>query len=118
VTSVTKTPERAGLPAAIDGPGALFVWPQTALGPLWASFAGFCAWWWPGVLVMVATSDLVVTIWQFIKPSQLSNSWQEGIVTRRALALGDAPAGDRAVLSRGYRGFTGVRPRALVALES
>jgi amino acid transporter len=45
--------------------GSLYVWTQKALGPFWGFFAGFCAWW-PGVLVMVATGDAVVTIWQFI----------------------------------------------------
>src|SRR5437868_13397073 len=42
--------------------GSLYVWTQKALGPVWGVFAGVCAWW-PGVLVMVATSGLVVTIW-------------------------------------------------------
>ena len=43
--------------------GSLYVWTQKALGPFWGFFAGFCAWW-PGILVMVATGDAVVTIWQ------------------------------------------------------
>jgi amino acid transporter len=59
--------------------GSLYVWTQKALGPFWGFFAGFCAWW-PGVLVMVATADLVVTIWQFIKPNELTKSWQQMIV--------------------------------------
>src|SRR5213082_2717421 len=59
--------------------GSLYVWTQKALGPFWGFFAGFCAWW-PGVLVMVATADLVVTIWQFIRPGELSKSWQQMIV--------------------------------------
>ena len=59
--------------------GSLYVWTQKALGPFWGFFAGFCAWW-PGVLVMVATADLVVTIWQFIRPGDLSKSWQQMIV--------------------------------------
>src|ERR671938_436389 len=45
--------------------GSLYVWTQKALGPFWGFFAGFCAWW-PGILVMAATGDAVVTIWQFI----------------------------------------------------
>src|SRR5437764_15328241 len=40
--------------------GSLYVWTQKALGPFWGFFAGFCAWW-PGILVMVATGDAVVT---------------------------------------------------------
>ena len=59
--------------------GSLYVWTQKALGPFWGFFAGFCAWW-PGVLVMVATSDLVVTIWQFIDPGALSKTWMQMIV--------------------------------------
>src|SRR5438105_11077592 len=59
--------------------GSLYVWTQKALGPFWGFFAGFCAWW-PGVLVMVATADLVVTLWQFIEPGQLSKTWEQMIV--------------------------------------
>jgi glutamate:GABA antiporter len=59
--------------------GSLYVWTQKALGPFWGFFAGFCAWW-PGVLVMVATSDLVVTIWQFIDHGSLSKTWEQMIV--------------------------------------
>jgi amino acid transporter len=59
--------------------GSLYVWTQKALGPFWGFFAGFCAWW-PGVLVMVATSDLVVTIWQFIDRGALPKPWHQMIV--------------------------------------
>src|SRR6266702_709767 len=59
--------------------GSLYVWTQKALGPFAGFFAGFCAWW-PGVLVMVATADLVVTLWQFIEPGALSKTWQQMIV--------------------------------------
>src|SRR5437764_660473 len=59
--------------------GSLYVWTQKALGPFWGFFAGFCAWW-PGVLVMVATSDLVVTIWQFIDTGSLSKTWEQMLV--------------------------------------
>src|SRR5881394_26187 len=59
--------------------GSLYVWPQKALGPFWGFFAGFCAWW-PGILVMVATGDAVVTIWQFIDTGGLSKAWEQGLV--------------------------------------
>src|ERR671938_1057966 len=59
--------------------GSLYVWTQKALGPFWGFFAGFCAWW-PGVLVMVATADLVVTIWQFIDAGSLSKTWEQMLV--------------------------------------
>jgi glutamate:GABA antiporter len=59
--------------------GSLYVWTQKALGPFWGFFAGFCAWW-PGVLVMVATSDLVVTIYQYIDAGSLTKTWEQMIV--------------------------------------
>jgi glutamate:GABA antiporter len=59
--------------------GSLYVWTQKALGPFWGFFAGFCAWW-PGILVMVATGDAVVTMWQFVDTGSLSQAWQQGLV--------------------------------------
>ncbi|HZR92209.1 MAG TPA: APC family permease [Gaiellaceae bacterium] len=59
--------------------GSLYVWTQKALGPFWGFFAGFCAWW-PGILVMVATGDAVVTIWQFIDTGGLPKQWEQGLV--------------------------------------
>jgi amino acid transporter len=59
--------------------GSLYVWTQKALGPFWGFFAGFCAWW-PGVLVMVATGDAVVTLWQFVDNGALPKAWEQGLV--------------------------------------
>jgi amino acid transporter len=59
--------------------GSLYVWTQKALGPFWGFFAGFCAWW-PGVLVMVATGDAVVTLLQFIFTGGLPKAWEQGLV--------------------------------------
>jgi amino acid transporter len=59
--------------------GSLYVWTQKALGPFWGFFAGFCAWW-PGILVMAATGDAVVTIWQFVDTGGLPKNWQQGLV--------------------------------------
>jgi amino acid transporter len=59
--------------------GSLYVWTQKALGPFWGFFAGFCAWW-PGILVMAATGDAVVSIWQFIDTGGLPKNWQQGLV--------------------------------------
>jgi amino acid transporter len=59
--------------------GSLYVWTQKALGPFWGFFAGFCAWW-PGILVMVATGDAVVTLWQFIDTGGLPMAWEQGLV--------------------------------------
>src|SRR5438477_12242515 len=59
--------------------GSLYVWTQKALGPFWGFFARFCAWW-PGILVMVATGDAVVTIWQFVDTGGLPKAWEQGLV--------------------------------------
>ena len=59
--------------------GSLYVWTQKALGPFWGFFAVFCAWW-PGILVMAATGDAVVTIWQFIDTGGLPKNWEQGLV--------------------------------------
>src|SRR5919205_2789226 len=59
--------------------GSLYVWTQKALGPFWGFFAGFCAWW-PGILVMVATGDAVVTLWQFVDTGGLPKAWEQGLV--------------------------------------
>ena len=59
--------------------GSLYVWTQKALGPFWGFFAGFVAWW-PGVLVMVLTGSLVVTLSQAINSSLFSHPWQQGLI--------------------------------------
>jgi amino acid transporter len=61
------------------GEGSIYVWTHKALGSFWGFFAGFCAWW-PGVLVMVATADLIVTMLQFLNSSWLQEPWQQGVV--------------------------------------
>jgi amino acid transporter len=61
------------------GEGSIYVWTHKALGPFAGFFAGFCAWW-PGVLVMVATADLIVTMLQFLNSSWLQQPWQQGLV--------------------------------------
>jgi glutamate:GABA antiporter len=61
------------------GEGSIYVWTNKALGSFWGFFAGFCAWW-PGVLVMLATADLIVTMLQFLNSSWLQQPWQQGVV--------------------------------------
>ncbi|HSS61089.1 MAG TPA: APC family permease [Candidatus Limnocylindrales bacterium] len=61
------------------GEGSIYVWTHKALGSFWGFFAGFCAWW-PGVLVMVATADLIVTMLQFLNSGWLQEPWQQGVV--------------------------------------
>ena len=57
------------------GEGSIYVWTHKALGTFWGFFAGFCAWW-PGILVMIATADLIVTMLQFLNSSWLQQPWQ------------------------------------------
>src|SRR5437899_6464364 len=61
------------------GEGSIYVWTNKALGGFWGFFAGFAAWW-PGVLVMVATADLIVTMLQFLNGNWLQQPWQQGLV--------------------------------------
>lgn len=81
--------------------GSLYVWTQKALGPFWGFFAGFCAWW-PGVLVMVATSDLVVTMWQFIDKGALSKPWHQMIVILAVLWFSALLATRRLRMTQSY----------------
>src|SRR5215469_1100320 len=59
--------------------GSLYVWTHKALGSFWGFFAGFVAWW-PGVLVMVLTGSLVVTLSQAINSSLFTKPWQQGLI--------------------------------------
>ncbi len=66
--------------------GAIYVWTHRALGPLWGFFAGFCAWF-PGILVLLSTSDIILSLLQGIStqiygtPAHwLTTPWQQGIV--------------------------------------
>src|SRR5882724_1821720 len=43
------------------GEGSIYVWTTKAFGDFMGFLAGFCAWW-PGILVMIATADLIVTM--------------------------------------------------------
>jgi amino acid transporter len=81
--------------------GSLYVWTQKALGPFWGFFAGFCAWW-PGVLVMVATGDAVVTIWQFIDHGGLPKQWEQGLVILAVLWFSAALAAMRLRMTQNY----------------
>jgi amino acid transporter len=84
--------------------GSLYVWTQKALGPFWGFFAGFCAWW-PGVLVMVSTADLVVTFWQFIDEGSLSETWQQMIVILAVLWFSAGLSVMRLRLTQSYVNF-------------
>src|SRR5438874_7301258 len=81
--------------------GSLYVWTQKALGPFWGFFAGFCAWW-PGVLVMVATGDAVVTLWQFIDKGGLPKAWEQGLVILAVLWFSAAMSMLRLRMTQSY----------------
>src|ERR671934_2061172 len=81
--------------------GSLYVWTQKALGPFWGFFAGFCAWW-PGILVMVATGDAVVTLWQFIDKGGLPKAWEQGLVILAVLWFSALMASLRLRMKQSY----------------
>jgi amino acid transporter len=73
------------------GEGSIYVWTHKALGNFWGFFAGFCAWW-PGILVMVATADLIVTMIQFLNADLLQQPWQQGVVILAVIWISSALA--------------------------
>src|SRR5438552_5999013 len=81
--------------------GSLYVWTQKALGPFWAFFAGFCAWW-PRILVMVATGDAVLTLWQFIDKGGLPKAWEQGLVILAVLWFSALMASMRLRMTQSY----------------
>ncbi|GHO46331.1 APC family permease [Ktedonospora formicarum] len=68
------------------GEGSIYIWTHKAFGPFMGFFAGFCAWW-PGILVMIATSDAVVALLQQINAAWLTEPWQQGVVILLVLAF-------------------------------
>ena len=74
------------------GEGSIYVWTNKAFGAFLGFFAGFCAWW-PGILVMIATGDVVVGFIQQLgvqispKLSLLSEPWQQGAVIIAVIAF-------------------------------
>src|SRR5436309_4420677 len=68
------------------GEGSIYVWTHKAFGPFMGFFAGFCAWW-PGILVMIATGDTVVSLIQQLNSNFLSEPWQQGLVIIAVIAL-------------------------------
>src|SRR5262252_5154004 len=64
--------------------GSLYVWTHKALGSFWGFFAGFAAWW-PGVLVMILSGSLVVSLAQSINPTLFSRPWQAGLIVLAVL---------------------------------
>ena len=68
------------------GEGSIYVWTNKAFGPFMGFFAGFCAWW-PGVLVMIATGDAVVSLIQQLNSNFLTEPWQQGVAIILVIAF-------------------------------
>ncbi len=72
------------------GEGSIYVWTNKAFGTFLGFFAGFCAWW-PGILVMIATGDAVVSLIQQLggqfNTNLLSEPWQQGVVIVAVIAF-------------------------------
>lgn len=66
--------------------GSLYNWTHKALGGYWSFFIGFCAWF-PGVLVMVAGADIVLSFFQGLNSNWLVPPWQQGLVIIAIIAL-------------------------------
>jgi amino acid transporter len=66
--------------------GSLYNWTHKALGGYWSFFVGFCGWF-PGVLVMVAGADIVVSMLQGLNSNWLVEPWQQGIVIIIVLSI-------------------------------
>jgi amino acid transporter len=74
------------------GEGSIYVWTTKAFGAFWGFFGGFCAWW-PGVLVMIATGDVVVSLIHQLGTqinsanNWLAVPWQQGLVIVLVIAF-------------------------------
>ena len=72
------------------GEGSIYVWTNKAFGPFLGFFAGFCAWW-PGMLVMIATGDAVVSLIQQLgtqfNANLLAEPWQQGVIILAVIAF-------------------------------
>ena len=73
--------------------GGIYVWTHRALGPLFGFFAAFCAWF-PGVLVLLAASDSILSLIQGIgeqingpDSGWLANPFQQGIIVLLVLLI-------------------------------
>ena len=60
--------------------GSLYNWTHRALGGYWSFFIGLLCAWFPGVLVIVAGSDIVVSYIQGLNANWLTQPWQQGLV--------------------------------------
>ena len=68
------------------GEGSIYVWTHKAFGTFMGFFAGFCAWW-PGILVMIASGDAVVSFIQQLNSNWLQAPWQQGVIIIAVIAI-------------------------------
>jgi len=74
------------------GEGSIYVWTTKAFGRFTGFIAGFCAWW-PGILVMIAAGDVVVSLIQHLgtlfhmNPPPLASPGTQGFVIMITLVL-------------------------------
>jgi amino acid transporter len=59
--------------------GSLYNWTHRTLGKYWSFFIGFCAWF-PGIFVIIAGSDIVISLLQGLHSNWLTEPWQQGVV--------------------------------------
>ena len=96
--------------------GSIYVWTHRAMGPLLGFFAAFCAWF-PGVLVLLAAGDSVLTllqgiavqIWGSGSGATLNVPWEQGIVVLIVLlAAGWLSTLPLRLLMKAIKGIIGV----------
>jgi amino acid transporter len=58
--------------------GSLYSWTHKTFGGFWSFFVGFSAWV-PGSLLLLATSDLIVSIIQGLNSKWLADPWSQGL---------------------------------------
>src|SRR5713226_6375126 len=59
--------------------GSLYNWTHRAFGGYWSFFVPFCAWF-PCVLLMIVSSDVIVGYLQGLNPKWFVLPWQQGLV--------------------------------------
>src|SRR2546421_2785241 len=84
----------AQLGAMFPNEGSLYNWTHKALGGYWSFFIGFCAWF-PGVLVIVAGADIVISFITGLNSNWLTASWQQGVAIMTIIALSGVIATQR-----------------------
>jgi amino acid transporter len=58
--------------------GSIYNWTHKALGGYWGFLVGLC-WWFPGIVVIAGSADIVVTFLQGLNNNWLVAPWQQGL---------------------------------------